>query len=108
MVDILQECVEALVGDFVFVIYAARWAMCNEDVDLRVIGENVVNLLLGIHNSVRICFVADATLEAGKTFALIVPNHLVKIHNTQFFHILTTIMIAVNADFGDIGNISKR
>lgn len=81
--------------------------MREENVDLRVIGENVINFLLGIHNSVRICFVADATLEAGKTFALIVPNHLVKIHNTQFFHILAAIMITVNADFGNIGNIGK-
>ena len=82
MIDILQERVETLVCDFVFVIYTTRRAMRDENIDLRVIGENVINFLLGIHNSVRICFVADATLEAGETFALIVPNHLVKIHNT--------------------------
>ena len=66
-------------GDFRFVINATWWAVCDKDVDLRVVGENLPGFLLRIHDGEWVGFVANAALEAGEGFAAELPGGAVEV-----------------------------
>ena len=53
-VDVIKESVETLVGDFVFIVYAAGWTVGDENVDLRIVGENVIDFILSVHDGVGV------------------------------------------------------
>lgn len=108
LVDILEERVKTLVGDLVFVVDAARRTMRDKDVDLRIVGEDAVDFVLGIHDGVRVGFVADTALKAGKGLPFVTPGGSMEIKDAEFFHILTAVVIAVDANFGNMGDFGER
>ena len=47
-------------------------------------------------------------MEAGESFAAILPGCGMKIKDADFLHVSATTVVAVNADFGDMLNELKR
>ena len=81
--------------------------MCKKNINLRIIVEYVINFVLCVHDGVGVRLVADATLEASKAFTLIMPDHLMKIHDAKFFHVVTAVVIAIYSYLGDMCNIGE-
>lgn len=86
-------------GDFCLVVNAARRTVGNKDINLGVVGKNLPAFLLGVHDCGWIGLIANAALEAGKRFTLVLPSSGVHIHDANFVHIVATAVVSVNADF---------
>ena len=107
LVDIFEERVKALVGDLVFVVDAAGRTMRDKNVDLRIVGEDAVDFVLSVHDGVWVGLVADAALKAGKGLPFVTPGGGMEIENAEFFHVLAAVVIAVDANFGNMGNFGE-
>lgn len=107
LVDIFEERVKALVGDLFFVVDTAGRTMRDKDVDLRIVGEDAVDFVLGVHDSVGVGFVADAALKAGKGLPFVAPSGGMEIEDAELFHVLAAVVIAVDANFGNMGDFGE-
>ena len=81
--------------------------MCKKNINLRIIVEDVINFVLCVHDGVGVRLVADATLETSKAFTLIMSDHLMKIHDAKFFHVVAAVVIAIYSYLGDMCNIGE-
>lgn len=107
LVDILEERVKTLVGNLVFVVDATGRTMRDKDVDLRIVGEDAIDFVLSIHDGVGVGFVADAALKAGKGLPFVAPGGGMEVKDAEFFHILTAVVIAIDANFGNMGDFGE-
>ena len=95
-------------GNFIFVVNAAWWAMGDENVDLWVVFEDLPGFFLGEHDGFGIGFVADAALEAGEGLALELPGGGVEVHDANFGHIIAAAVVTVDADFRNMRDFGER